>query len=274
MTTVTYVKIILRSDDPVVSHKFYAGLFDVEGSEGSSSIRYGNVVLEFVPSDGLPDSIRGELPICVVMDRVEDPDSIINSLMKLGARSVHEEKRGDQERLVCEDPSGNEFTILFDSTTETGSAGPTDLIPTSARGPSAERPTRRDWDRVADRSRLASMQNAISELMMPFSSTDPSGTIDEMRQKLGDRGTLDHQVSEADEQLEKKRREERTEELLSLYKSMQTDTEVSEPASATPRMAEQTSSPDPMQEDDDVLEPARPQKKTLTRAPEVDDEAE
>ena len=75
-------------------------------------------------------------------------------------------------------------------------------------------------EELATETQLTSMRENLSSVHAPFSSTDPAGTIDEMRERLRRSGArlTDSRVAEADHELEAERARARVEETLSRYK--------------------------------------------------------
>jgi adenine-specific DNA methylase len=67
---------------------------------------------------------------------------------------------------------------------------------------------------------MTAMRENLSSIQTPFDSTDPSATIDEMRERLRRSGAslADSRVAEADRELEAERARARVEDVLSRYK--------------------------------------------------------
>lgn len=75
-------------------------------------------------------------------------------------------------------------------------------------------------DDLATETHLTAMRENLSSIHTPFDSTDPSATIDEMRERLRRSGAslTDTRVAEADRELEAERARARVEDALSRYK--------------------------------------------------------
>jgi len=79
---------------------------------------------------------------------------------------------------------------------------------------------KREGEDLATETQLTAMRENLSSVHAPFSSTDPAGTIDEMRDRLRRSGArpTDSRVAEADRELEAERARARVEATLSRYK--------------------------------------------------------
>jgi phage shock protein A len=79
---------------------------------------------------------------------------------------------------------------------------------------------RRQGEDLATETHLAAMRENLSAAHKPFDSTDPSATIDEMRQRIArTSGSLtSNRVAEADRELEAERTRARVEDVLTQYK--------------------------------------------------------
>src|SRR6185437_5200923 len=79
---------------------------------------------------------------------------------------------------------------------------------------------RRLGEDLATETHLTAMRENLSSVQAPFDSTDPSATIDEMRERLRRAGVplTDSRVAEADRVLEAERARARVEDVLSRYK--------------------------------------------------------
>jgi len=73
---------------------------------------------------------------------------------------------------------------------------------------------------LATETHLTAMRENLSSVQTPFAGTDPSATIDEMRERLRRSGAslADSRVAEADRELEAERARDRVEDALSRYK--------------------------------------------------------
>jgi len=79
---------------------------------------------------------------------------------------------------------------------------------------------RRQGEDLATETHLTAMRENVSSVHKPFDSTDPSGTIDEMRERIArSSGSLtSNRVAEADRELETERARARVEDVLAQYK--------------------------------------------------------
>jgi phage shock protein A len=73
---------------------------------------------------------------------------------------------------------------------------------------------------LAAQTHLTAMREDLAGVQSPFSSSDPSHTIDEMRARLGNSAysSIDARVAEADRELEAAKQQERVDEILARYK--------------------------------------------------------
>ena len=78
---------------------------------------------------------------------------------------------------------------------------------------------RRQGEDLATDTHLTAMRENLSSIQAPFETTDPAGTIEEMRARIRSGATsTDNLVAEADRQLEAERTRARVEDMLSRYK--------------------------------------------------------
>jgi len=108
---------------------------------------------------------------------------------------------------------------------------------------------RRQGEDLATDTHLTTMRENLSSVQRPFDSTDPAGTIDEMRARIQrSSGALtDNRVAEADRELEKERARASVEDMLARYKQGSVSSEMSpptQPATASPPADKPTSSVD------------------------------
>lgn len=89
---------------------------------------------------------------------------------------------------------------------------------------------------LAAETHLTAMRENLSSIQSPFDSTDPSATIDEMRERLRRSGAslTDSRVAEADRVLEAERARAQVEDALSRYKQSVAGTEPRSPTQGTP----------------------------------------
>jgi hypothetical protein len=108
---------------------------------------------------------------------------------------------------------------------------------------------RRQGEDLATDTHLTAMRENLSSIQRPFESTDPAGTIEEMRARLQRSGVspTDNRVAEAERELEKERARASVEEMLSKYKQGSVASEITPPS--------QTAAPPP---------PATPDKASST----------
>jgi len=87
-----------------------------------------------------------------------------------------------------------------------------------ARGLREER--RRQGEDLAAETHLTAMRENLAAVQSPFDSTNPAGTIEEMRARIGRSGAslTDDRVAEADRELEAERARARVDEMLLRYK--------------------------------------------------------
>lgn len=79
---------------------------------------------------------------------------------------------------------------------------------------------RRAGEELANETHLTAMRENLSGIQSPFSSTDPSATIDEMRGRIKSTSlsSVDARVAEADRELEAERARTRVDDMLARYK--------------------------------------------------------
>jgi phage shock protein A len=75
-----------------------------------------------------------------------------------------------------------------------------------------------EGEQLANETHLTTMRENLSALGTPFSSTDPAGTIEEMRARIGSVPTRDLAVENADRELERARAQASVEDMLARYK--------------------------------------------------------
>lgn len=90
---------------------------------------------------------------------------------------------------------------------------------------------RRQGEDLATDTHLTAMRENLSSVQRPFDSTDPAGTIDEMRARIQrSSGALtDNRVAEADRELEKERARASVEDMLARYKQGSVSSEMTPP---------------------------------------------
>jgi hypothetical protein len=78
----------------------------------------------------------------------------------------------------------------------------------------------RQGEDLATETHLTAMREDLSSVHKPFDSTDPSATIDEMRERIArSSGSLaNNRVAEADREMEAQRARARVEDVLAQYK--------------------------------------------------------
>lgn len=120
------------------------------------------------------------------------------------------------------------------------------------RAKSLREERRQQGDELATETQLTAMRENLSSVNAPFGSTDPAGTIDEMRERLRRSGArlTDNRVAEADRELEAERARARVEETLSRYKqgvspAQENLTEAPTPAAASSQQPAPAKNPEP-----------------------------
>ena len=98
---------------------------------------------------------------------------------------------------------------------------------------------RRLGEDLANETHLTAMRESLSSVQSPFDSTDPSATIDEMRERLRRSGAslTDNRVADADRELEAERARARVEDALSRYKQGADGYPQSQPQTTAPQAA-------------------------------------
>ena len=88
------------------------------------------------------------------------------------------------------------------------------------RASSLREERRRQGEDLATETHLTAMRENLSSVHKPFDSTDPSATIDEMRERIArSSGSLiNNRVADADRELEAERSRARVEDVLAQYK--------------------------------------------------------
>jgi len=119
---------------------------------------------------------------------------------------------------------------------------------------------RRAGEDLANETHLTAMRENLAGIQSPFSSSDPSATIDEMRARIKSPGysSVDARVAEADRELEADRARARVDDMLARYK--QGGVEQTSDPSPIPSQATPSTQAEPATED----EPGQP--KTLGRS--------
>ncbi len=109
---------------------------------------------------------------------------------------------------------------------------------------------RRSGEELANETHLTAMRENLSGIQSPFSSTDPSATIDEMRGRIKSTSlsSVDSRVAEADRELEAERARARVDEMLARYKQGGVAEQSNSP-SATPVQGNPSTQPEPKPDD-------------------------
>jgi predicted enzyme related to lactoylglutathione lyase len=214
-------------------------------------------------------------PVGFVLESDAALDAVRERAVAAGAVVLSESKRGADRALVCQDPSGNEITlVLARSETALATVDATErrepspaAPPISPPRPAAPAPgkiTRRDVDRLRDDARLATMMEAIAGLGGSFTADDPATILDEMRAKVG--------APERDLEAELARaayeRERAADDLLARYRSEAGSGEAARRADAPP--APRPLADAPAETDDEPI--ANEMRRSLGRSSHHDDE--
>lgn len=257
----------IASGDPLLLAEFYTRVFGLSPVRSSAeSVFLGGHGIALHIKRAFDDADRASgAPFGFVVSGVAEIERAREEAVAAGAVVISESKREGSVSLLCQDPSGNEFTLVTLDTTPAKqevavvATPPPRTMPTSPRRP----PTRRDFDRLRDESRLASMQEAIAGLSMPFGEADPASTLDEMRAKLGGR-VVEDPAETADAALRAHEREANVDEALKRYRDALRGEDVPNVAPAAvprPERAEEASETD-----------EAPPRRTLGRASRADDD--
>jgi len=103
-----------------------------------------------------------------------------------------------------------------------------------------------EGESLATETHLTSMRENLSSLQTPFSSTDPAGTIEEMRSRVARSAGGNRNLDQADQELEKAKAQASVDDMLARYKQ---GIEVTAPAPPAPTTTtENSSSQDPQDE--------------------------
>jgi hypothetical protein len=118
---------------------------------------------------------------------------------------------------------------------------------------------------LATDTHLTAMRENLSSIQEPFESTDPSATIDEMRERLRRSGAslADNRVADADRELEAARARARVEDALARYKQGVASGEVQKPTQGASPAATPTPAANPPESSPDDKTPE--ESKTLGR---------
>jgi len=103
---------------------------------------------------------------------------------------------------------------------------------------------RRQGEELANETHLTAMRENLSSVQKPFDSTDPSGTIDEMRERIArsSGSTTSSRVAEADRELAAERARGQIEDVLAKYKQGLAGEAETAPADQTANPAAETPS--------------------------------
>ncbi len=120
---------------------------------------------------------------------------------------------------------------------------------------------------LATETHLTAMRENLSSVQTPFAGTDPSATIDEMRERLRRSGASlgDSRVAEADRELEAERARARVEDVLSQYKQGVAGGEPQPQTQAAPPQAASTTTSATKVTESSADDEAPGQSKTLGR---------
>jgi predicted enzyme related to lactoylglutathione lyase len=265
MIRVTAALIELEADDPARLAGFYERIFGLARRDlaGDAVLLEGQgVALRIKRSLGIDDPAE-RAPFGFVVADAADLDAARAAAVEAGAVVVSESKREGATTLACQDPAGNEFTLVA---IPMAGAPAVDAVAISSpvagtapqRPAPAKGPTRRDWDRLRDEGRLAAMREAIAGLGMGFTADDPASVLDEMRSKIG--APDDSRLAEADAELRAREREAAIDDALARYRK----SVVEEPEPVAP--------PAPALHDAVLDDESQPPPRTLGRTVRDDDE--
>nr|AIA14068.1 Unknown Function [uncultured bacterium] len=98
---------------------------------------------------------------------------------------------------------------------------------------------------LANETHLTSMRENIAGIQTPFSSSDPSSTIEEMRAKLNRpaSASTDPRLAEAEREYEEQAKRARIDEMLSRYKESTAGTDTTAPQTSQPASSQATTKP-------------------------------
>nr|AIA13480.1 hypothetical protein [uncultured bacterium] len=98
---------------------------------------------------------------------------------------------------------------------------------------------------LANETHLTSMRENIAGIQTPFSSSDPSSTIEEMRAKLNRpaSASTDPRLAEAEREYEEQAKRARIDEMLSRYKESTAGTDATAPQTSQPASSQATTKP-------------------------------
>lgn len=243
----------VRTDDVQTLAEFYERTFGFERlSAAPDSIVLGSEAL-YLRVASPAGKTEDQAPIWFAVAPTIDLETVRDEAVAGGAIVLSESKRDGVERLVCQDPAGNELVIVQRpevralppaevASPNPAPGGQEPVRPLLAARP-AQRITRRDMDRLRDSERLASMQEAIAGLHVAFDPNDPAGVMDEMRSKIGPVANIDTERQIADEAMRAEQRAAEADEMLKRYRAALTPDP--EPPPVTPAAA-------PAERDDEV----------------------
>jgi hypothetical protein len=105
---------------------------------------------------------------------------------------------------------------------------------------------RRQGEDLATDTHLTAMRENLSSVQRPFDSTDPAGTIEEMRARLQRSGAslTDNRLAEAERELVKERARASVEDMLARYKQGSVSSELTPPTQPPSATADKPSSAD------------------------------
>ena len=123
---------------------------------------------------------------------------------------------------------------------------------------------RRTGEELANETHLTAMRENLAGIQSPFSSTDPSATIDEMRGRIKSPGfsSVDSRVAEADRELEAERARARVDDMLARYKQGGVSEQTTNPS---PNAGQTNASAAPESQSED--EPGQPKSLGRTDGP-------
>lgn len=284
------VYIELYGPDPDLLASFYERLFSLERSsgEGPARVLTGRgltlCIRQAAPGiGGSPATTFGfEVPASSDLEMSRD------EAVAAGAIVLAESRRGSIQSLTCQDPAGNEFVLVSRQSESANSLVP---VPTQAPEstlngeagvrapgrsfddalPRVERPTRREWDSLRDSARIASMQEAIAGLDVPFAADDPATVLSEMRNKIGSAPVIDDRVAEADRAMRQQQREREADDMLARYRAQLLEEQPIEPAAPAPR-PDVPRTPLPQRPLESAVDPSVEVPRTLGRSSRRDDD--
>ncbi len=162
-------------------------------------------------------------------------------ILGIAEREKMARERGD---LIAAESAGRELVTLA-SHRELLKQQIGEAKSSAARARALREERKQAGEDLANETHLTSMRENLAGIQTPFSSSDPSSTIEEMRMKLNRpaSASADPRLAEAEREYEEQAKRARIDEMLSRYKESKMEAETTAPQTSQPAPSQPTTKP-------------------------------